>query len=81
MKVKKTILSSEVAIDCMVTDSLKVDIKEVCRCQRDLTNQKWLEMLESYPANRLVSNMLKPYLSEPDRSQLAKRILTSFTRG
>lgn len=82
MKVKQTILKSDEALDCMVTDSLRVDIREVCRCQRDLTNTKWIEMLESYPALALVRRLLKPYIpKEPDRGQLTKAILTSFTRG
>ena len=82
IKVKQTILKSDEALECMVTDSLKNDIREVCRCQRNLTNQKWVELLESYPAHALVTRLLKPYVTkELDSRQLAKNILTSFTRG
>ena len=35
-RVKQTIISSEDALNCMTTDSFRVDIKEVCEYQRDV---------------------------------------------
>jgi hypothetical protein len=81
MRIKQTLAKSTDAIDCMMGDSLKIDVLEICKLQRSITNGCWLEALESWEGIKLAANVLKPVCNnEIERVKLAKEIVFVFSR-
>jgi hypothetical protein len=82
MKLKRTLLKTEDALGMMTTDSFPVDLKRILKSQREITNNNWLEMLESGDAVRVVNGILKTFIKdECERGKTSVKILTSFSRS
>ncbi len=60
---------------------LKIDIKEVCRLQRGITNQCWMQALESVEGMSSIATILRVICDdEIRRERLAKDIVVVFSR-
>jgi len=80
MKIKQTLM--EDPVDCLVSDSLKLDLKDICRGQRHITNGDWIFALESVEGMKAVMRALKPYIpNECNRGKAYLEVVKIFSRS
>jgi hypothetical protein len=80
MRIKQTLM--ERPVDCLVSDSLAADLKEICKGQRHITNQNWIYALESDGGMVVIENILKPYIADEfTRDLIYAKIVTLFSRS